>query len=298
MKTLVVLLGPTAVGKTELSLRIAERLGSPILNADSRQIFRGMPIGTAAPTPEEQKRVKHYFVEQLDVDQYYSAAQYETDVMQLTQRLFETHDTLLMSGGSMMYIDAVCKGIDDIPTIRDDVRDAMKLRLQNEGLDALMDELRALDPEYAQVVDSHNTRRVIHALEICHQTGRPYSAFRVRNHKQRPFRILKVGLQRPREELFARINRRVELMVANGLIDEVRSHLCHREYNALNTVGYKEMFMYLDGVWDLSTATARIQKNTRVYAKKQMTWFAKDEDIQWFHPDDEEKIMKYITENQ
>ena len=295
MKTLVVLLGPTAVGKTELSLSLAEMLGCPIINCDSRQIFSGLTIGTAAPTPEQLKRVKHYFVGTLQLEDYYSAAQYETDVLQLTDELFRTHDTLLLSGGSMMYIDAVCQGIDDIPTISNEVRTQVKQRLATEGLEALANELSSLDPEYYAIVDRQNTRRVVHALEVCHMSGQTYTSFRTRKLKPRPFRIVKIGLDRPREELFNRINARVDQMMAQGMLDEVRHLVEYRHCNALNTVGYKELLHVLDGEWPLQMAVERIKKNTRVYAKKQLTWFRRDENIRWFHPDEEDAIHEYLN---
>lgn len=295
-KLLVVLLGPTGIGKTELSLSLAEMLDCPILNCDSRQLFRGLEIGTAAPTTEQQQRVKHYFVGTLDVNEYYSAAQYEADVLQLTQDLFTRHDTLLLSGGSMLYLDAVCKGIDDIPTVDDDTRALMKERLEKEGLEKLVAELRLLDPEYYAIVDQKNTRRVVHALEICYMTGKTYTSFRTREKRQRPFEILKIGLQRPREELFGRINQRVDQMMNDGLLEEARKWYPHRQLNALNTVGYKELFAYMDGTFTLHDATERIKKNTRVYAKKQMTWFAHDKDIHWFHPHQTKEITNLIKQ--
>ena len=285
MKTLVVLLGPTAVGKTELALDLAERMGSPILNADSRQIYRDLRIGTASPTPEQLARVQHYFVGTLDIHDYYSAARYEAEVLALTTQLFATHETLLLSGGSMMYIDAVCNGIDDIPTVEPDVRQLLRQRYQAEGLTALAAELRILDPDYYAQVDLKNPKRIIHALEICYQTGRTFTSFRTSTRKQRPFRIIKFGLQREREDLFSRINHRVDQMINAGLLAEARSLLPFRQENALNTVGYKEMFQVLDGTWELPFAIERLKKTTRVYAKKQMTWFAHDPDIQWLHPD-------------
>ncbi len=297
MKTLIVLLGPTAVGKTELALQLAEHIGSPIINADSRQLFREMRIGTAAPTAEQLARVKHYFVGTLDIHDYYSAARFESDVLKLTQELFTTHDRLLMSGGSMLYLDAVCKGIDDIPTIDEDTRAMMRQRLQEDGLDTLVQELRVLDPEYYAQADLKNTKRIVHALEIIYQTGRTFTSFRTATRKQRPFNILKIGLRRERDELFDRINRRVEQMAADGLLDEARHLLPYRHENALNTVGYKEMMEVLDGTWTLPFAIERMKKNTRVYAKKQMTWFAHDTDIHWFHPDEKEKILSFVDEN-
>lgn len=301
---LIVILGPTAVGKTELTLSIAESLGCPVLNCDSRQIFRDMKIGTAAPDAAQLARVRHYFVGQLGLDEYYSAARYEQDVLQLTSRLFISNDVLIMSGGSMMYIDAVCNGIDDIPTVAPHIRERLKSRLETEGAESLLAELQIVDPEHYAHVDRKNTKRVIHALEVFYTTGKPYSSFLTRNglrttgstgsRAARPFRILKIGLSRPREELFARINARVDAMVNAGLLKETMDLMPYRDSNALNTVGYKEMFNVLDGTWELPMAIERIKKNTRVYAKKQMTWFRHDSDITWFHPDDEKEIMDFI----
>lgn len=294
-KTLVVILGPTGVGKTELSLSLAEHLGSPVLNCDSRQLYAQMSIGTAAPTPQQLERVKHYFVGILQPDEYYSAAQYETDVLQLTEKLFRDHDTLLLSGGSMLYLDAVCKGIDDIPTISNEVRHKVKERLKEGGLNALLEELKTLDPEYYAIVDQHNTQRIVHAVEVCLESGQTYTSLRVRQPKQRPFRIIKIGLNRPREELFERINQRVDQMMKDGFLDEIKHLEGYRHCNALNTVGYKELFHVLDGEWPLEMAVERIKKNTRVYAKKQLTWFQRDPDIVWFHPDQKEAILQHLN---
>ncbi len=280
-KTLKVIIGPTGIGKTEYALQMAEQYGCPILNADSRQIYKDIPIGTAAPTAEEMKRVHHYFVGTLSLDEYYSAAQYEQDAMKLLNDLFRTHDTVVMSGGSMMYIDAVCKGIDDIPTVDDETRALLKQRYEMEGLEPLVRELRLLDPQYYDECDKRNPKRVVHALEICYMTGCPFSSFRVRKQVQRPFVIEKIGLQRPRPILFDRINHRVDVMVQQGLIEEAKRVLPYRQYNSLNTVGYKELFRYFDGEWTLDFALDKIRRNSRVYAKKQMTWFKKDEDVKW-----------------
>ena len=298
MKTLIVITGPTAVGKTRLSLALAERLGVPVINADSRQIFRDMRIGTAAPTDEERRRVKHYFVGTLALDEYYSASMYEQQVMALLPQLFEVSDYALMSGGSMMYIDAVCNGIDDIPTVDDETRATMKRRLAEEGLEALCEELRRLDPEHWAIVDRKNPRRVVHALEICHISGRTYTSFRKkeRNTNTHPqkFRIVKIGLTLPRQELYERINRRVDLMMEQGLLEEARRLLPFRQLNALNTVGYKEMFAFLDGTWTLDEAVERMKGNTRRYARKQLTWFKRDPLVTWFAPDQEEEILRHI----
>lgn len=293
-KTLVVLLGPTGVGKTELSLALAERLNSPIINADSRQLYAGLPIGTAAPTAAQQERVKHYFVSSLQPTDYYSAARYEEEVMRLLTSLFTEHDNLLLCGGSMMYIDAVCKGIDDIPTVDEATRRLMLARYQAEGLEALCRELKLLDPEYYRQVDLKNPKRVVHALEICYMTGKTYTSFRTQTHKQRPFRLVKVGLIREREELYRRIGQRVDQMMADGLLDEVKAAAPFRSCNALNTVGYKELFRYLDGEWTLDEAVEKIKRNTRLYSRKQMTWFRRDTDITWFHPDRQEEIFAFL----
>ncbi len=291
---LIVLLGPTGVGKTELSLSLAEFLHTPILNADSRQLYRDIPIGTAAPTAAELRRVKHYFVGTLELTDYYSAAQYEADALTLLETLHSKNPSALMSGGSMMYLDAVCKGIDDIPTVDKDTRQMMLDKYETEGLERLCQELKLLDPDYYDIVDRKNPKRVIHALEICYMTGKTYTSFRTRQPKERPFDILKIGLRREREELYDRINRRVDDMITQGLIDEARRVLPFRHTNALNTVGYKEMFNYLDGTWTLETAVEKIKQNTRIYSRKQMTWFRRDDSIRWFHPDETEAIKRLI----
>lgn len=297
MNTLVVLLGPTGVGKTELSFALAEQLGSPILSADSRQLYAEIPIGTAAPTKEEQERVTHYFIGTHHLTDYYSAAQYEIDVLKLTEELFPTHPTLLLTGGSMMYIDAVCKGIDDIPTVDEVTRRALLDRYEQEGLPPLVNELRLLDPEYYRIVDLKNPKRVIHALEICYMTGRTYTSFRTQTSKERPFRIIKIGLHREREELYSRINQRVDQMVANGLVDEARHVYPYRHLNSLNTVGYKELFAHFDGDCTLEFAIEKIKQNSRIYSRKQMTWFRRDNSIHWFHPEETETIIKFLNEH-
>ena len=298
MNTLIVITGPTAVGKTELCLRIAEIFNIPVINADSRQIFRGMQIGTAAPTPEQRKRVRHYFVDLLELDEYYNASMYEQDVMKLLYSMFKDKDNAiaLLTGGSMMYIDAVCNGIDDIPTISDEVRLLYKQRLEKEGLTALLQELKVKDPQYYDFVDKNNPRRVVHGLEICHQTGRTYSSFRVKEKKQRPFRIIKIALNRDREELYSRINRRVDEMMENGMVEEARLLLPYRSLNALNTVGYKELFRYFDGEWTMEEAIERIKGNTRRYARKQLTWYKKDNDIVWFDAAETDKVFMYLVD--
>ena len=298
MNTLVVITGPTAVGKTELCLDLAEHYGIPIINADSRQIYRDMQVGTAAPTAEQLKRVRHHFVGTLALDDYYNASMYEQDVIRLLEGMFNGQDNAvaLMTGGSMMYIDAVCNGIDDIPTIRDDVRTLYKQRLEREGLQALLEELREKDPEYYDIVDHNNPRRVVHGLEICFQTGLTYTSFRVKEKKERPFRIIKIALNRNREDLYLRINKRVDWMVEHGLEEEARNLLPYRHLNSLNTVGYKEMFKAIDGEWSMEEAVERIKGNTRRYARKQLTWYKKDNDIVWLDAAETDNIFKYLVD--
>lgn len=293
-KTLIVLIGPTGVGKTDLSIKIAEKYGSPIISADSRQLYSDLKIGTAAPTEEYLKRVKHYFVGTLKLTDYYSAAQYESEVISLLEELFKSNNTILLTGGSMMYIDAICKGIDDIPTVDSETRQMMMEKYEKEGLDRLCAELKLLDPEYYSTVDLKNPKRVTHALEICYMTGKTYTSFRTGNKKQRPFDIIKIGLCRDREELYERINKRVDIMIKEGLVDEVKSVYEYRNLNSLNTVGYKEIIQYLEGNCTLEFAIEKIKQNSRIYSRKQMTWFKRDNDITWFHPDKEEEIMEFI----
>lgn len=293
-KTLIVITGPTAVGKTQLCLDIARHFDIPIINADSRQIYKEVSIGTAKPSVEEQQLVKHYFVGILSLQDYYSASLFETQVINLLSSLFKTSNYAMMVGGSMMYIDAVCNGIDDIPTIDDKTRATMKQRLADEGLPKLCEELQQLDPEYYEIVDQQNPKRVVHALEICTMTGRTYTSFRQHNKKKRPFRIVKIGLNREREELYNRINARVDAMMQQGLLKEAEAVYPMRELNALNTVGYKELFDYFDGRWSLDEAVERIKGNTRRYARKQLTWYKKDQQIRWFQPDQKKEIIDYI----
>ena len=296
MNSLITLLGPTGVGKTELSLKVAERFGSPIISSDSRQLYCDLPIGTAAPTPEQQARVKHYFVGTLKLTDYYSASQFETDVLALLAQLHTTTPHVVMTGGSMMYIDAVCKGIDDIPTVTPEIREAIYQQYAQEGLAPILEELKAADPQHYEEVDRQNYKRVIHAVEICRMTGKPYSSFRTNTIKSRPFRIIKIGLTRDREELYDRINRRVDMMMEEGLLEEARRVYPFRTLNALNTVGYKELFNYFSGEWTLNLAIEKIKRNSRVYARKQMTWFKHDPEIHWFHPEEEDKILQFLTQ--
>lgn len=294
--TLIVLIGPTGVGKTELSLAIAEKYHSAIISSDSRQLYSDLKIGTAAPTPEQLDRVKHYFVGTLRLTDYYSAAQFEAEALGKLEELFKQNPVEVMTGGSMMYVDAVCKGIDDIPTVDKETRDLLLRRYETEGLEQLCAELKLLDPEYYKIVDRKNHKRVIHALEICYMTGKTYTSFRTRSKKERPFHILKIGLFRDREELYDRINRRVDMMMEQGLLEEARAVYPYRQLNSLNTVGYKELFNYFDGTWTLPFAIEKIKQNSRIYSRKQMTWFKRDPDIIWFHPDEPDMVFAFLDQ--
>lgn len=292
-KTLIVVTGPTGVGKTEATLRLAEHFGVPVINADSRQIFAEIPIGTAAPTAAQQARVRHYFVGNHHLDDYYSASLFEEDVLKIINEA--SSKVSLLSGGSMMYIDAVCKGIDDIPTIRPEVRQEMMQLLESEGLEKMCELLHEWDPEHWAVVDRNNPRRVIHALEICKQTGSTYTSFRSNTIKERPFNIIKIGLNRDRDTLYQRINQRVLQMIDDGMIEEAQRVYPKRMLNSLNTVGYKELFEYLDGLTTLDEAIFKIQSNTRRYARKQLTWYKRDAEMTWFSPDNIEEILNYLS---
>lgn len=297
MPNLIVLIGPTGVGKTELSLQIAEFFKTDIVSADSRQLYSDLKIGTAAPTIEQLSRVNHHLVGTLKLTDYYSAAMYEEEVLGILQQLFSSKDTVILTGGSMMYVDAICKGIDDIPTVDRETREMMMQKYQTEGLEQLCAELKLLDPEYYNIVDLKNPKRVIHALEICYMTGKTYTSYRKQEKKERPFNIIKIGLIRDRKELYQRINLRVDQMMEEGLIEETKQFVEYKHLNSLNTVGYKEIFNYLDGTWELPFAVEKIKQNSRIYSRKQMTWFKRDNDITWFHPDQKDEILKHCIDN-
>lgn len=302
MNTLLVLMGPTGVGKTELSLQIAEQLKSPVLSADSRQIYKQMTIGTATPTDEQQKRVPHYFVGILEPEDYYSASQFEEEAVPLIENLLQTVPVVVMTGGSMMYIDAVCKGIDEIPTIDEKLREEVYALYQKEGLDAIRSRLKILDPVFYNQVDLKNPKRVIHALEVCLMSGKPYSSLRTNPRKERNFNIVKIGVTRNREELYGRINLRVNKMIEEGLVEEARKLYPKRHLNSLNTVGYKELFEYFDGNCTLDFAIEKIKQHSRNYARKQMTWFKKDKGIKWINLSDNtsnvvEKSIRLISQS-
>lgn len=294
-KTLVLILGPTGVGKTELSLRVAEHYGCPILNCDSRQVFKSIPIGTAAPTEAEQARVKHYFIATRALEEDYNAGQYERDALRVLEDLFRTHEVVVMTGGSMLYADAVCYGLDELPAVPAAIRRSVQESYEKHGLTWLQAEVQRLDPNYWEEVDQQNPARLAHCVELSLTTGKPYSSLRTNTRVQRPFRIVKVALERPREELYDRINRRVLQMIEEGLVEEARSVYPKRHLNSLQTVGYRELFACFDGEYDLNRAIELIQQNTRHYAKRQMTWFRRDEDIHWLKAnDDYEKNIHII----
>ncbi|MBD8348134.1 tRNA (adenosine(37)-N6)-dimethylallyltransferase MiaA [Dysgonomonas sp. HGC4] len=286
MKKLLVLLGPTGVGKTELSVSLAEYWNCPIISADSRQLYKGLSIGTAAPTENQLSRVPHYMVGTLSVEDYYSASEFESEALKIISQLHETLDVLIVTGGSMMYIDALCKGIDEVPTIDDALRKELYDRYEKEGLEPIRSQLKILDPVFYDQVDLKNYKRVIHALEVCLMSGKPYSSFRTNTVKQRPFEIIKIGLMRDREELYQRINMRVDEMMRDDLLVEAEKFYPLRMNNSLNTVGYKELFKYLDGEWTLDFAVEKIKQNSRIYSRKQMTWFKRDTDITWINLSD------------
>jgi tRNA dimethylallyltransferase len=289
------LTGPTGVGKTELSLRIAERFSAPVISADSRQFYKDLAIGSSAPVLNQLLRATHYMVGILGLNDYYSAACFEADVLAILGKL-HANPAAILTGGSMMYIDAVCKGIDDMPAVTPDIRNAVWDKYEREGRAAILDELKAVDPVHYDKVDKLNHKRIIHAVEVCRQTGRPYSDFCTNTGKPRPFRTVKVGLTRDRATLCERINRRVDQMMADGLLDEARRLYPFKHLNALNTIGYKELFEYIDGCRTLDAAVEKIKRNSRVYARKQMTWLKRDNEIVWFNPDNEADILKHIDD--
>lgn len=290
----MVIAGPTGVGKTRVSLETARHFGTEILSADSRQMYREMRIGTAVPSMEELALVRHHFIGNLSISDYYNASRYEEEAIALLNRLFRRSPVVVLTGGSMLYVDAVCNGIDDLPTIDPLIRDQLLRQYHREGIGSLRELVRQLDPEYYRTVDPDNPKRLLHALEICMMTGKPYSSFLKREKKQRSFRILKCGLNMDRKSLYERINRRVDEMVAAGLEEEARGLLPFRSLNALNTVGYREWFSFFDGACTREETIAQIKSNTRRYARKQLTWFRRDQAITWFHPDETEKLITFI----
>ena len=297
-KTLIIVLGPTASGKTGASIEIAKHFDAPILSCDSRQFYREIPIGTAAPTLEEQDGVPHYFVGDRRVTDFYNCGRYEEDAINLLDELFQQHNEVVMVGGSGLYIDAVCNGMDDIPAVDQAIRPVLAERLETKGLDDLLDELKTLDPDYYEKVDRQNPARVIRALEVCLGTGKTYTEQREGKVKERPFRIIKIGVDYPREELYDRINRRVDRMIEQGLEEEARKVYPLREHNALQTVGFRELFDWFDGKTTREEAIELIKRNSRRYAKRQMTWFGRDDKTAWFTKGDIDKVVQYIKEHE
>lgn len=295
MNTLFVILGPTGVGKTDLSIEVASMLGTSVISCDSRQIYRELSIGVASPSPEQLAAVKHYFIATRSVDEHYSAGQYELDALPIIESEIAANGCAVMVGGSMLYIDAVCRGIDDIPTIDEELRRSVRRIYDEQGIEEVRRRLRLLDPQHYAEVDLRNVKRMLHALEVCYQTGQPFSKLRTGGIKRRSFEIVKIGLDCPREVLYDNIDRRVLKMIQQGLEQEVRSVSDKRHLNALNTVGYKEMFAYLDGEYDLDRAIELIQRNTRHYAKKQLSWFKRYGDVQWFSPYDRQRILDMLS---
>lgn len=295
MNTLFVILGPTGVGKTDLSIEVARMLGTSVISCDSRQIYRELSIGVASPSPEQLAAVKHYFIATRSVDEHYSAGQYELDALPIIESEIAANGCAVMVGGSMLYIDAVCRGIDDIPTIDEELRRSVRRIYDEQGIEEVRRRLRLLDPQHYAEVDLRNVKRMLHALEVCYQTGQPFSKLRTGSVKRRSFEIVKIGLDCPREVLYDNIDRRVLKMIRQGLEREVRAVSDKRHLNALNTVGYKEMFAYLDGEYDLDRAIELIQRNTRHYAKKQLSWFKRYGDVQWFSPYDRQRILDMLS---
>ncbi|PDH46144.1 MAG: tRNA (adenosine(37)-N6)-dimethylallyltransferase MiaA [Bacteroidetes bacterium MED-G21] len=296
-KYLILIAGPTAVGKTQLSLSIAEQYKTDIISCDSRQFYKEMCIGTAVPNADELSKIKHHFIQNLSIEDNYSIGQFERDALAKIEALHKNNNMIVMVGGSGMYIDAVCKGLDDFPPVPDSIREELNLRHQNEGLDALKKELMKLDPDYYELADSSNPHRIIRAIEICMVSGKPFSSFRKQQAKKRNFKTVKIILNRDREELYSRINKRVDRMIKEGLLEEVKNLYNYKDYNALQTVGYKELFAYYDGDWDLETAIEEIKKNTRRYAKRQMTWFRRDTQNVFFNPDKTSEIIAFVEKN-
>lgn len=295
-KLTVFIVGPTAVGKTDVAIEVAGSLNTEIISADSRQVYRELGIGTAVPTPDQLGRVKHHLLQHHSVTEYYSAALFEEESLLLLNKLFEKHNTVVLTGGSGLYIQAICEGIDDIPRVDAEIRKTLIERLENEGLESLRFELRKLDPVSYDRIDLKNPKRILKALEVSLSSGKPYSEFLTREKKKRDFRVIKIGLRLDRKVLYERINRRVDKMMENGLLEEVRKNIKYRDTNALNTVGYKELFDYLDGKHSLEEAVRLIKRNSRHYARRQLSWFNRDPEIKWFSPDQVSEIINFIPD--
>jgi tRNA dimethylallyltransferase len=296
VKNLIVILGPTGIGKTNLSIEIAQLLNTEIISADSRQIYKEMTIGTAIPEAQQLNTVKHHFIQNISIHDYFNVSYFEQQVLSLLEELFLTHDHVIMTGGSMMYIDVVCYGIDDLPDIDSEIRSSLLKRFETEGLEPLINELKIVDPLYYHKVDLKNHLRIMHALEVCYQTGKPYSELLTQPKKERPFNIIKIGLNTERNQLYDRINQRVDIMVSKGLVDEAKELYLLRNLPSLNTVGYKELFSWLDGAISLEEAIQQIKNNSRRYARKQLTWFRRDKEITWFDPENKQAIINFVLD--
>ena len=293
-KHVLVIVGPTAVGKTQLTVQLAKELGVSVLNADSRQVFKELKIGTAKPTPIEMSGVKHYFVNDRNITQEFSVGHFEKEGLEVLAEIFENRDVAIVSGGSGLYVDALCYGFSDIPKVKNELRENLKERVKKEGLEVLFEQLKILDPNYANEIDPDNQQRIVRALEVCIGTGKPFSAFRTGSAQKRNFKIHFIGLELPREQLYERINSRLDTMVENGLFEEAQRMLPYRQHNALQTVGYTEIFGYLDGHYDKQEAIRLLKRNSRRYAKRQLTWFKKNESVHWFEPTQIDQILKLV----
>jgi len=296
MDTLIIVLGPTGVGKSDISIQLAKHYHTEIVSADSRQFFRELTIGTAVPSSDDLNEINHHFIQNKSIHHYYNVSEYESEALQLIQELHKKLNPLILTGGSMLYLDTICNGIDDIPTVDPEIRNEVIRWYEENGIEALRQRLQEVDPEYYQIVDQNNPKRMLHAVEVCQMTGKTFTSFRTRTVKERPFRIIKIGVNQDRKLLYSRINERVLRMMEAGLLEEARSVYPYRSLNSLNTVGYKELFTYFDGDCTLEEAVDLIQRNTRKYARKQLTWFRRDQQIKWFEPDQINEIIKYIDQ--
>lgn len=296
MDTLIIVLGPTGVGKSDISIQLAKHYHTEIVSADSRQFFRELTIGTAVPSSDDLNEITHHFIQNKSIHHYYNVSEYETEALQLIHELHKKINPIILTGGSMLYLDTICNGIDDIPTVDPEIRDEVIRWYEENGIEALRQRLQEVDPEYYQIVDQNNPKRMLHAVEVCQMTGKTFTSFRTRTVKERPFRIIKIGINQDRKVLYDRINERVLRMMDLGLLEEARSVYPYRSLNSLNTVGYKELFPYFDGSCTLAEAVDLIQRNTRKYARKQLTWFRRDQQIKWFEPNQIGEIIKYIDQ--
>lgn len=296
MKSLIVIVGPTGIGKTSTGIYLASKLNTEIISADSRQFYKELKIGTATPSKEELSAVKHHFIGNLSIHDYYNAGSFEIETIALLENLFKSKEQVIMLGGSGMYIDAVCRGIDDLPTIEPEIRLQLQDKYKKEGIESIRFLLKKLDPEYYAIVDLKNPKRILKGLEICLMTGKTYTSFRTSTKKKRSFNILKIGLNTNREDLYRIIEQRVDKMIEQGLVEEAKSLYKYKDLNSLNTVGYKELFPYFENEYDLNRAIELIKRNTRRYAKRQLSWFKRDESIMWFEKNENNKILNYINE--